>query len=75
MIFLHGHAGSMDPDVKYAPWFHERGISVLMFDFRGHGRSGGRRLRRAGGETRADGKHGGAVKVHGGVQSWKGRGL
>lgn len=41
VIFLHGHAGSMDPDVKYAPWFHERGISVLMFDFRGHGRSGG----------------------------------
>ncbi|MBC7259625.1 MAG: alpha/beta fold hydrolase [Chloroflexi bacterium] len=42
VIFLHGHAGSMDPDLKYAPWFHERGISVLMFDFRGHGRSGGR---------------------------------
>jgi alpha-beta hydrolase superfamily lysophospholipase len=41
VIFLHGHAGSMDPDVKYAPWFHECGIAVLMFDFRGHGRSGG----------------------------------
>jgi len=42
VIFLHGHAGSMDPDLKYAPWFRERGISVLMFDFRGHGRSAGR---------------------------------
>ena len=44
VIFLHGHAGSMDPDVKYAPWFHERGIAVLMFDFRGHGRSGGKHV-------------------------------
>jgi len=44
VIFLHGHAGSMDPDVKYAPWFHERGIAVLMFDFRGHGRSGGQHV-------------------------------
>ena len=41
VIFCHGHAGSMDPDVKYAPWFHEGGLSVLMFDFRGHGRSEG----------------------------------
>ena len=44
VIFLHGHAGSMDPDLKYAPWFRERGISVLMFDFRGHGRSAGRHV-------------------------------
>lgn len=44
VIFLHGHAGSMDPDLKYAPWFHERGITVLMFDFRGHGRSGGKHV-------------------------------
>lgn len=41
VIFCHGHAGSMDPDVKYVPAFHERGYNVLMFDFRGHGRSEG----------------------------------
>lgn len=44
VIFCHGHAGSMDPDLKYAPWFRERGFSVLMFDFRGHGRSGGQHV-------------------------------
>jgi pimeloyl-ACP methyl ester carboxylesterase len=41
VVFLHGHGGSMDPDLKYAPAFHEAGISVLMFDFRAHGRSEG----------------------------------
>jgi dipeptidyl aminopeptidase/acylaminoacyl peptidase len=41
VVFCHGHAGSMDPDVQYAPAFHERGYNVLMFDFRGHGRSEG----------------------------------
>jgi fermentation-respiration switch protein FrsA (DUF1100 family) len=41
VIFCHGHAGSMDPDVKYTPWFYDAGLSVLMFDFRGHGRSEG----------------------------------
>jgi pimeloyl-ACP methyl ester carboxylesterase len=41
IIFLHGYAGSMDPDLKYAPAFHDRGYNILMFDFRAHGRSGG----------------------------------
>ncbi|OQY24842.1 MAG: hypothetical protein B6I34_03150 [Anaerolineaceae bacterium 4572_32.1] len=41
VIFCHGHAGSMDPDLEYAPAFHERGYNVLMFNFRGHGRSEG----------------------------------
>jgi fermentation-respiration switch protein FrsA (DUF1100 family) len=41
VIFCHGHGGSMDPDVQYAPAFHERGYNVLMFDFRAHGRSDG----------------------------------
>lgn len=41
VIFCHGHAGSMDPDIKYVPWFHQAGYNVLMFDFRGHGRSAG----------------------------------
>ena len=44
VIFCHGHAGSMDPDVAYAPWFHTAGFSVLMFDFRAHGRSEGDRV-------------------------------
>jgi fermentation-respiration switch protein FrsA (DUF1100 family) len=44
IIFCHGHAGSMDPDVAYAPWFHEVGFNVLMFDFRAHGRSEGGRV-------------------------------
>lgn len=41
VIFCPGHAGSMDPDLKYAPAFHARGYNVLMFDFRAHGRSDG----------------------------------
>jgi len=44
VILCHGHAGSMDPDLRYAPWFHRAGLAVLMFDFRGHGRSGGERV-------------------------------
>jgi dipeptidyl aminopeptidase/acylaminoacyl peptidase len=44
VVFCHGHAGSMDPDVKYAPAFHEGGYNVLMFDFRGHGRSQGQHV-------------------------------
>jgi dipeptidyl aminopeptidase/acylaminoacyl peptidase len=44
VVFCHGHAGSMDPDVKYTPAFHERGYNVLMFDFRGHGRSEGQHV-------------------------------
>jgi len=41
IIFCHGHTGSMDPDLKYVPAFRQHGYNVLMFDFRGHGRSGG----------------------------------
>lgn len=41
VIFCHGHAGSLDPDLRYAPAFHKRGYNVLAFDFRGHGRSEG----------------------------------
>jgi pimeloyl-ACP methyl ester carboxylesterase len=41
VIFLHGHGGSMDPDVQYVPAFHAARINVLMFDFRAHGRSDG----------------------------------
>lgn len=41
VIFCHGHSGSMDPDLRYVPALHEAGCHVLMFDFRGHGRSEG----------------------------------
>ncbi|MBA3074719.1 MAG: alpha/beta fold hydrolase [Anaerolineae bacterium] len=39
IIFLHGFAGTMDPDLKYVPAFIQAGYNVLMFDFRAHGRS------------------------------------
>ncbi len=42
VILLHGYAGSMDPDIRYAPPLHKAGYNVLMFDFRAHGRSSGR---------------------------------
>lgn len=42
IILLHGYAGSMDPDLRYAPHFHAAGFNILMFDFRAHGRSSGR---------------------------------
>ncbi len=41
VIFCHGHGGTRAPDLIYAPWFYERGIPVLMFDFRNHGLSDG----------------------------------
>jgi uncharacterized protein len=41
IIFCHGHGGLKDPDLIYAPWFYERGIPVLLFDFRNHGLSEG----------------------------------
>ena len=41
VIQLHGHASSMDPDIQYLPTLHQHGYNVLMFDFRGHGRSQG----------------------------------
>ncbi len=42
VILLHGFSGSMDPDLKYAPLFHNHVFNVLMFDFRAHGRSDGK---------------------------------
>lgn len=44
VVFCHGHAGSMDPDVEYAPMFHDRGYNVLMFNFRAHGNSEGKHV-------------------------------
>jgi len=42
VIILHGFSGSLDPDMRYVPHLHKAGFNVLMFDFRAHGRSGGR---------------------------------
>jgi pimeloyl-ACP methyl ester carboxylesterase len=44
VIILHGHMGSMDMDVHRAPALHAAGFHVLLFDFRGHGRSDGRQI-------------------------------
>jgi uncharacterized protein len=41
IIFCHGQSGSMDRDADQAPFLHTAGFNVLMFDFRGHGRSEG----------------------------------
>jgi uncharacterized protein len=41
IVQLHGHAGSMDPDVQYLSAWHAAGFNVLTFDFRAHGRSEG----------------------------------
>ena len=44
IIQMHGHGGSMDPDVQYLPAWHAAGFNVLAFDFRAHGRSEGRAI-------------------------------
>jgi alpha-beta hydrolase superfamily lysophospholipase len=44
IVFCHGHAGSMDPDIEYAPALHDSGYNVVMFDFRGHSRSEGQQV-------------------------------
>lgn len=41
IIFCPGHTGSMHSDLIYAPWFHRAGYDLLMFDWRGRGRSDG----------------------------------
>ncbi len=43
VVILHGHGGSMDYDIQRAPYFHAAGFNILLFDFRAHGRSPGRR--------------------------------
>ena len=41
IIQLHGHGGSMDPDIQYLLAWNAAGFNVLMFDLRAHGRSQG----------------------------------
>jgi fermentation-respiration switch protein FrsA (DUF1100 family) len=44
LILCHGHAGSLDPDLKYVPDLQQHGYNVLQFDFRAHSRSEGQRV-------------------------------
>lgn len=44
VVILHGHGTSYDFDVYRAPALHEAGFNVLLFDFRAHGRSDGKRM-------------------------------
>jgi pimeloyl-ACP methyl ester carboxylesterase len=53
VILLHGYAGSLDPDMKYTPHLHSAGFNILLFDFRAHGRSGGK-ITTMGARERAD---------------------
>lgn len=41
VIIMHGHGGCLDWDLHRAPFLHEAGFSVFLFDFRAHGRSKG----------------------------------
>ena len=44
VIILHGHGGSYDLDLYRAPALQKAGFNVLLFDFRAHGRSEGKRM-------------------------------
>lgn len=44
VIILHGLGGSYDLDLYRAPALHEVDFNVLLFDFRAHGRSEGKRI-------------------------------
>jgi fermentation-respiration switch protein FrsA (DUF1100 family) len=41
VIVCSGANGSLDADVHVAPWLHEAGYNVLLFDWRAHGQSEG----------------------------------
>ncbi len=41
IIICSGANGSLDADVPVAPWLHEAGFNVLLFDWRAHGQSEG----------------------------------
>jgi uncharacterized protein len=41
IIVCSGANGSLDADVHVAPWLHEAGFNVLLFDWRAHGQSEG----------------------------------
>ena len=41
IVICSGANGSLDADVPVAPWLHEAGFNVLLFNWRAHGGSGG----------------------------------
>lgn len=41
IVFSHGYRGDCSPDLIYAPFFHQAGFHLLLFDYRGHGASDG----------------------------------
>src|SRR5512136_1269353 len=41
IIICSGANGSLDADVHVAPWLHEAGFNILLFDWRAHGQSEG----------------------------------
>jgi uncharacterized protein len=41
VVFSHGNAGSMGHHLGFVIWLAEAGYNVLMFDYRGFGKSGG----------------------------------
>ncbi len=42
LIFAHGNAGTMSDRIMKIKFFHDLGLNVLIFDYRGYGRSEGR---------------------------------
>ena len=41
MLFCHGNAGNISHRLEWLPIFHNMGLAVLLFDYRGYGRSRG----------------------------------
>lgn len=41
-LLAHGNAGNLSHRIDYAPMFHHLGYSLLLFEYRGYGRSQGR---------------------------------
>lgn len=46
VVFSHGNAGSVGHHLGFAVWLVEAGYNVLMYDYRGFGKSGGQVSRR-----------------------------
>ena len=42
VVYCHGNAGNIGRSARYAPEFFKRGFNLLLWDYRGFGRSGGR---------------------------------
>jgi len=41
VVFSHGNAGSISYHIGFCAWFAEAGYNVIMYDYRGFGKSGG----------------------------------